>query len=121
MTRKILVVEDSTVEGLYIKGLLDRIDNVEATVVRTHEEALKLCEENIYDLVLIDSVIPYVEPEDLLKSIHCTEKNNRINAVVLGVESDVLADDYLEKTGFINYLEKPVQYNMLRAAVSMYA
>lgn len=121
MTRKILVVEDSTVEGLYIKGLLDRIDNVESTVVRTHEEALTLCKEHTYDLVLIDSLVPYAEPEDLLKSIHATEKNNRINAVVLGGGSDFTAEDYLEKTGFINYLEKPVQYNMLRAAISMYA
>ena len=120
MTRKILVVEDSTVEGLYIKGLLDRIDNVEATVVRTHEEALGLCSDNLYDLLLIDGIIPYVEPEDLLKRIYETTKNDGVNAIVLGSGTDFAKEDYLERTGFINYLEKPVQYHMLRAAISMY-
>ncbi|MBE5844381.1 MAG: response regulator [Butyrivibrio sp.] len=121
MIRKILVVEDSEVEGLYIKGLLKRIDNVEETVVRTHEEALELCKENSYALILIDNLIPYGEPEALLESIHKTKPNTYTNAIVLGSASDFSDDKYLEKTGFVNYIEKPIQYNMLRAAVSMYA
>ncbi len=121
MIKRVLVVEDSEVEGIYIKGLLDRIDKVDVTIVRTHAEAIECCNKSAFNLVLIDSIMPDAEPYELLDAIHKTSDNQKVKALVMGNASDFAEENYLEKTGFTNYLEKPLEYHMLRAAISMYA
>ena len=122
MSKNILLVDDSDTERLYISELLSRIEDLNVDEVSGPGEAMGKLSGKKYDLIFIDYYMPAITGEEFLNEI--IEKNPGGNAetkaVVMGSSTD-FKEDFLKRTGFVNYLEKPVGFNMLRAAVSMYA
>ncbi|SDB11110.1 response regulator [Butyrivibrio sp. INlla16] len=122
MSKKILIVDDSGTERLYLSELLGKIENIEVTEADGPDAAIGQLAIKKYDLIFIDYFLKGSLGSDLKKMI--LEKNPgynaATNAIVLGSATD-FQGDFLKKTGFINYLEKPVEFNMLKAAISMYA
>ncbi len=119
--KHILLVEDSEIECLYIKGIMKNIENVEVISVRNYDEAYSLCKDRKFDLLLVDNVVPEGDASDILAKIRSDTLCRDTNAVVMGAASDFSETDYLKRTGFVNYIEKPVEFNMLKAVISMYA
>lgn len=122
MSKKILIVDDSGTERLYLSELLGKIENIEVSETDGPDVAMGQLSIKKYDLIIIDYFLRGSLGSDLKKMI--LEKNPgdnaATNAIVLGSATD-FQGDFLKKTGFINYLEKPVEFNMLKAAISMYA
>ncbi|WP_026496124.1 response regulator [Butyrivibrio sp. WCD3002] len=122
MSKKILVVDDSAVETMYFKGFAGKIDDVTFEYAGSHEAAIRLCGQEKFDLILIDECMPEGDAFGLLAAIReIDDLNKSTPALVMGSAADFSEDEYLEKTGFVNYLEKPVDFYMLKAAISMYA
>ena len=122
MNKNILLVEDSETERLYISELLRKIEEVSLDEASGPGEAMGKLAKKKYDLIFIDYYMPATTGEGFLEEI--LEKNPggnaETNAVVMGSATD-FQGDFLKRSGFVNYLEKPVEFNMLKAAVSMYA
>ena len=122
MSKNILLVDDSDTERMYISELLSRIEDLDVDEVSGPGEAMGKLSGKKYDLIFIDYYMPATTGEGFLSEI--IEKNPggnaETNAVVMGSSAD-FKEDFLKRTGFVNYLEKPVEFNMLRAAVSIYA
>ena len=119
--KNILVIEDSEVEGLYLRRIAEKIDNTSVTLVRNYEDACKLCTTEKYDLVLVDAIVPKGEAKDFLTEMKRTELNKNTNAVIMGSPSDFKEKGVAKSTGFVNYIEKPVEFNVLKAVITMYA
>ena len=119
--KDILVIEDSEVETLYLKGLVDRIAEAEVSFVRSYKEGIKLCRMKRYDLIIADAIVSEGDAADFLTQVRNTGLNADTNAVVMGSDDDFEGGEYLDKTGYANYITKPVKFNMLRAAILMYA
>ncbi len=119
--KHILLVEDSEIEILYIQGIMEKMENADVTAVRSYKEAYSLCSQRHYDLILIDNVVPAGEADELLAMIRKDSLCTETNAVVMGSANDFSDPGYLGRTGFTNYIEKPVEFNMLKAVISMYA
>jgi len=122
LDKKILVVDDSKVEGIYIKFLLDKLDKVDATVCPGFEEALELAEKDKYDLIIADYYTIDGTSDMLIEDIRekC-EKNAETPVVAMGRDIDFAEENFLKNNGFINYIEKPVEFNMLKAVVALYS
>ncbi len=119
--KRILVVEDSEVEGLYIQGIMSKIEGIRTYVVRSYNEALDRCRQESFDLIIIDVIVPDGDAGELITSINKEGVNKEISAIAMGSAKDFAENDYIEKNGFANYVEKPVAFNMLKAVISMYA
>ncbi|HHX78462.1 MAG TPA: response regulator transcription factor [Acholeplasmataceae bacterium] len=101
---KILVVEDDKTLNLSISKMLEKIADIES--VYDGEEALFQCEQDIYDLIILDVMLPHIDGftilEKLRKFSNCpvlmltakTSVNDRVKGLNLG------ADDYLIKPFF---------------------
>ena len=122
LSKKILAVDDSVVETMYLKGLAGKIDDVTFEYASSHEEAIKLCSQEKFGLILIDECMPDGDAFGLLAAIReLDDINTKTPALAMGSSSDFSGEEYLEKTGFANYLEKPVDFYMLKAAISLYS
>ncbi len=122
LSKKILVVDDSAVETMYLKGFAGKMDDVTFEYADSHEAAIRLCGQEKFDLILIDECMPDGDAFGLLAAIReLDDINAGVPALAMGSAADFSEDEYLEKTGFVNYLEKPVDFYMLKAAISIYA
>ncbi len=117
--KQILIIEDSEVEGLYIQGLMDKMEDVRLTLVKSYDEAEELCKNIRFDLILADFIVPEGNAEEFILSVRGGGYNTETNAVVMGAEDDFEDGEYLDRTGFINDLVKPVEFNRLRTVISM--
>ena len=118
---KVLVVDDSNVERHYFLGLLAKL-GVEATeAVSCDEAAEKACAEP-FDMLFIDYFMPDADGVHTLKEIRTNENslNTSVPAVALGTADEMLGDDFFFHQGFVNYLEKPVRFELLHAALLLY-
>lgn len=98
---KILVVEDDKTLNMSITKMLETIADIDS--VYDGEEALFQCEQDIYDLIILDVMLPHIDGftilEKLRKFSNCpvlmltakTSVNDRVKGLKLG------ADDYLTK------------------------
>ena len=120
--KKILVIEDSGVGRLYMESLFEKIDKTEVVMCSSSEQALEYAGNEKFDLILIDYYMLSGTAETVIADIkESGGKNVDTPAVVMGREGDFSEKDFLKKHGFVNYLEKPVQFNMLRGVVELYA
>ena len=121
MSKKLLVVDDSETERFFISELAKKIEDVEIDDAAGFSETKVKLSEKKYDLILIDSYMLEGTGAELRRIIleENPGGNAETGAIVMGHESD-FEDGYLKENGFINYLEKPIEYNMLKAAISLY-
>ena len=120
MSKKILVIDDSEVEGLYIQGIGAKLPEIEMEVVKSYEEGLSCAQNKAYSLMLVDEVVPKGDCVELLKKIKETGTNADTPAILMGDAADFSSEDFLKKTGYTNYVDKPVEFSMLKALISMY-
>ncbi|WP_408072130.1 response regulator [Butyrivibrio sp. JL13D10] len=122
MSKKILVVDDSETERLFITEIAKKIEDVEVDDASDFKEARDKLSENKYDLILIDAYMPEGEGAGLWKSVLDDDLlgDEGTNAIIMGHESD-FSKEYLAEHGFVNFLEKPIGFHMLKAAISLYA
>ena len=121
MNKKILVVDDSETERLYISQLIEKTGDGSCHTASGVEEAKEKLREEKFDLILIDAYMPKGNGITLRKYITEDNPNGNgdVHIIVMGHESD-FKGDYLKQNGFVNYLEKPIAYNMLKAAIALY-
>lgn len=116
-----LVIDDSKVERNYLAGLLDRL-GVETDTAESCSEGVNQCTEKLYDILFIDYFMPDADGVHALKEIRSSEEgmNTATPAVAVGTADSVLGDDFFLMQGFLNYLEKPVRFDMLHASLLLY-
>ncbi len=121
MSIKVLVVDDSRVERNYLAGLLERLGTQTCTASDCDESVVCACEHE-FDIMFIDYFMPDADGVHTLKEIRSDERslNRETPALALGVADPVLGEDFFLMQGFSNYLEKPVDYEMLHAALLLY-
>jgi len=111
---KILIVEDEPkVVDFLKKGLEEK--GYEAEVAYDGQMGEKLALRNVYDIILIDVVLPYINGYDLCKRIR--EKNQQVPILMLtalGTTDDKIAGF---DAGADDYLVKPFEFLELLARI----
>jgi CheY-like chemotaxis protein len=117
----VLVVDDSKVERNYLAGLLGKL-GISADVAENCGTGVDKCCEKQYDLIFIDYFMPDADGVHALKEIRTVTgtRNSDTPAVALGTADPVLGDDFFVMQGFVNYLEKPVDHELLHASLLLY-
>ena len=118
---KILIVDDSRVERNFLLGLLHKLGAQTAAADGCDEGVRLACSER-YDLMLIDYFMPEADGVHTLREIR--QNNDSLNrltpAVALGTSDSLSDSEFFAEYGFENYLEKPVDFEMLHAALILY-
>ena len=123
MSKKILVVDD---EKLIVKGIRFSLeqDGMEVTCAYDGEEALHLAQENKFDMILLDIMLPKMDGFEVCQAIRefsnmpivmLTAKGDDMDKI-LGLEYG--ADDYITKPFNILEVKARIKAIMRRTAAS---
>ena len=123
MAKKVLVVDD---EKLIVKGIRFSLeqDGMEVTCAYDGEEALRLAQENKFDMILLDIMLPKMDGFELCQAIRefsnmpivmLTAKGDDMDKI-LGLEYG--ADDYITKPFNILEVKARIKAIMRRTAAS---
>ncbi|MGO0883585.1 response regulator transcription factor [Clostridioides difficile] len=110
---KVLIVEDNRV---LLESVVEELSNhFETEKCEDGEEALYLINQNIYDLVILDLMLPNINGIDILKKMRI----NNIDTPVLILTAKETLDDKVEAftIGANDYLTKPFYMEELVARV----
>ncbi len=112
MPKRILIVDDEKVFSGYLDQILRR-KGYQAEVANNGEEALLLCEQSNFDLVLSDIKMPKMDGLELLKAIHTKcrqpghEKLSRMAFIIMTAHGTVETAVEAMKLGANDYITKP--------------
>ncbi len=111
--KKALCVDDTKVNLAVISSLLESI-GVIADKAESSDEAIKMAQENIYDIIFMDHMMPGMDGVEAYHYIrdNCTNNDNAPVVMLTGNADSSYAKLY-EEEGLNGYLTKPVSKEML--------
>ena len=115
---RILVVDDVSV-NLKIFTLLLKNTEVTIDTADSGAKCLELYEENHYDMIFLDHMMPQMDGIETFEEIRKTDryKSERTPVVVLTANAIEGADKEYMAIGFTDYLTKPVQSDELERVI----
>ena len=112
MPKRILVVDDEKVFSSYLEQILSR-KGYESEVAQNGEEALTLCEQSNFDLILSDIKMPKMDGLSLLKNVREKSQqpgNERLSEtafIIMTAHGSVETAVEAMKLGASDYITKP--------------
>lgn len=113
--QNVLVVEDNTINKIVMKKMLNEIGYNNVKTAANGVEALKLMENNKFDIILMDIQMPELDGIETTQIIRENEKRSGEHIPIIAITAYALKGDkekYLSK-GMDDYISKPVNINDL--------
>ncbi len=113
---RVLVAEDNPVNQLVIKKVLQKL-SITPDLVGNGQEALTLCQEKAYDLVLMDVQMPVMDGLEATKAIH-----RHVDAApyIIALTANAMDGDreLCLAAGMDEYMSKPINMDELRTKIA---
>ena len=109
MPRRVLIVDDEESIRLLLAGILSKDLEVEVTLAGTCEQALRLAENNAYDAILLDLLMPGIGGYAVLSEIRHSAPNAATPVIVVSQVTEKAAIDRCMAAGASAYHAKPVR------------
>lgn len=116
---KILVVDDNAMNLNVIKALLKKT-MVKVDTAESADECYEKCENNDYDLIFMDLMMPDVDGVEALKHLRTLENSKDKPIVVLTADVTSGRRETLLEEGFDGYLSKPIDWKELERDLLKY-
>jgi two-component system cell cycle response regulator DivK len=107
MAKKILIVEDNEKNMKLLKDILEYYGYT-TFVSDNAEDGIKLANENMLDLIIMDIHLPGISGNEAMKIIKSNDKTSNIPSIA--VTASIMEHDKQEimSSGFNGYQEKPI-------------
>jgi len=115
--RKVLIVDDEESMRLLLGRTVEAVPNVEITLAGTCEEALQLAGSRIFDIILLDLLMPGVGGIAVLKAIRSTSRNGKTPVIIVSVLADEDTKNVCRSMNISDYVVKPIVRESLVALV----
>jgi hypothetical protein len=119
--KKVLIAEDSSViQNLTKKILLQQDYDIKS--VKNGQELLKAVETENFDVILLDINMPIVNGIECAKSIRSMKDPAKASTPLIAITGNALnfTVDYFKSVGFNEYLQKPLNFDLLVDLVKKY-
>jgi DNA-binding response OmpR family regulator len=114
---RLLIVDDDESTRLLLARLLSKDMKVEAQLVGTCEQALRLAKNFAYDAILLDLQMPGIGGLGVLKEIRAGSANMTTPVLIVSVLDDIETNERCMALGANGFLVKPVERRALVYAV----
>ena len=107
---RILIVDDTKMNIIVAQNLL-KMTGIGIDTALNGREAIKLCEDNRYDVILLDQRMPGMDGTETLKEIRALPGSLNADTPVVCLTADAIrgARERYMAEGFTDYLTKPVE------------
>lgn len=111
IAKKVYVVDDSIVTRMFISGIIREIPNVEITEFGNGEEVLEGINNEIPDLLILDSVMPKMDGLNVLRKL----KELKIEMPIVFCTADIQSTtkEKAINLGITEFVNKPIQKESL--------
>jgi len=118
---RVLVVDDNDMNLLVAKKLL-RESAVKLDLAISGAECLQLTEQNTYDLIFMDHMMPKMDGVETLEKVRSQSGgfNKKTPVVALTANAMSGAEEHYRRYGFSDYLAKPISGILLEAMLLRY-
>ena len=116
--KRILIVEDNRMHAELLNIIIRSSFDADITVAENGRDALdKITEGRIFDLIIIDIMLPKINGLDVLKTIR--KVYDKVPILMLSALNDkeIIAKSYAE--GATDYAAKPIRNEMLRDKIGV--
>ena len=116
--KRVLIVEDNRMHAELLNIIIRSSFDADITVAENGRDALdKITEGRIFDLIIIDIMLPKINGLDVLKTIR--KVYDRVPILMLSALNDkeIMAKSYAE--GATDYAAKPIRNEMLRDKIGV--
>ncbi|MFP4541390.1 MAG: response regulator [Opitutales bacterium] len=117
--KAILVIDDFATARLYHASLLRQLGH-EAVEAGDGEEALALTRNRVFDLILLDLLMPRLTGAQFLQRLRGDPRYTSVPVLAVTSEKAAAADSTLDALGVSKILVKPVLPADLRRAVTQH-
>ncbi|SDM86287.1 ATP-binding protein [Lachnospira pectinoschiza] len=118
---RILVVDDTPINLTVVEGLL-KFTRIQIDTAESGFDAIDLCKENVYDLILLDHRMPKMDGIETLMQIRIREDSKNIKTLAIALTANAGAgarEEYIKK-GFTDYIPKPINATQLESMLVEY-
>jgi CheY-like chemotaxis protein len=118
----VLLVEDNPVNRILTQRLLEKL-GCEVTAANDGEAAMSLWQQNSFDLIFMDCLMPQMDGFEATRRLRAWEqKNNRLRVPVVALTASAMEKDeeLCRAAGMDVFVAKPVNLEMLRAVLEQY-
>ena len=118
-SKRIVYVEDEPINAHLMSDIIKKLTNHHLLIARTGNEGLKLIQEQLPDLVLLDIGLPDMNGYEILEQMRAHPQAKKIPAIA--VTAKAMMDDVErgERAGFDDYLVKPVMAAELLKSIEL--
>lgn len=118
---KILIVDDTKMNIIVAVNLL-KSTQMQIDTAQGGREAIKLCEDNAYDAILLDQRMPGMDGTETLKEIRALPDGKNADTPIICLTADAIrgAKERYIAEGFSDYLTKPVDGRTLERMLRTY-
>ncbi len=102
---------------LFLARILVTGLQAEVTLAGTCEQALQLAGSRIFDIILLDLLMPGAGGIAVLKAIRTTPRNRKTPVIIVSVMADENTKNVCRSMGISDYVVKPIVRESLVAAV----
>jgi CheY-like chemotaxis protein/ferredoxin len=118
---KVLVTDDNDFNLKVAIGLL-KLMNIVADTASSGFEAIKLIQQNDYDMVFMDHMMPEMDGVETVHKIRNLEGDKYQNLAIIALTANTLksAQDMFLANGFNDFVAKPIDTDILRGVMKKY-
>lgn len=115
----ILIVEDNSTNQIVLQKILTQA-GISITLVNDGQQALDVCKNTIFDIILMDWHMPVLDGLEATKALRKT--NNYANTPILGLTASVMEEDIKAciEAGMNDVMAKPIKRESLFNAIAKY-
>ena len=115
---RILVVDDTNVNLTVVEGLLKHT-GLQIDTADSGEAAIMKVEENFYDIIFMDHMMPGMDGIEAMQHIRKMEDNPNATTTIIVLTANVVenSEEQYKSLGFDAYLTKPIDSDRLESAI----
>jgi len=111
--RNVLIVDDHEPTRLLVGRIVSQELRARVTLAGTCEEALRLAEDMVYDVILLDLLMPGIGGYEVLRKIRACGPNRRTPILVLSVMATHESMEKCRQLGATAFIAKPVDRELV--------
>ncbi|KAA3513577.1 response regulator [Agrobacterium vitis] len=116
----ILIVEDNATNAMILKHLARKVADDEIIVQADANEALVLCHQTLFDLLIVDQILPGMSGLQFVTMLRQLGRYDQVPIIMVTADNEPGLRQAARQVGITDFLTKPVEALAFRQLIANY-